>query len=30
MGKRWIEAGQSPEPNDLTDPSKPLKEIVAR
>lgn len=30
IGKRWIDAGQSPEPNDLADPSKPLKEIAAR
>jgi 3-phenylpropionate/trans-cinnamate dioxygenase ferredoxin reductase subunit len=29
-GKRWIDAGQSPEPGDLADPSKPLKEIAAR
>jgi len=29
-GKRWIDAGQSPEPGYLADPSKPLKEIVAR
>lgn len=29
MGKRWIDAGQSPEPNDLADPLKPLKEIAA-
>jgi 3-phenylpropionate/trans-cinnamate dioxygenase ferredoxin reductase subunit len=29
MGKRWIDAGQSPEPNDIADPSKPLKEIAA-
>jgi 3-phenylpropionate/trans-cinnamate dioxygenase ferredoxin reductase subunit len=30
VGKRWIDAGQSPEPSDLNDPSKPLKEIAAR
>jgi 3-phenylpropionate/trans-cinnamate dioxygenase ferredoxin reductase subunit len=30
MGKRWIDAGRSPEPNDLVDPAKLLKEIVAR
>jgi len=30
MGKRWIDTGQSPEPSDLSDPSKPLKEIAAR
>lgn len=30
VGKRWIDAGQSPEPDDLTDPSKPLKEIATR
>ncbi|MCK1394397.1 FAD/NAD(P)-binding oxidoreductase [Bradyrhizobium sp. 1] len=29
MGKRWIEAGQSPEVGDLADQSKPLKEIAA-
>lgn len=28
-GKRWIDAGLSPDPDDLTDPSRPLKEIAA-
>jgi 3-phenylpropionate/trans-cinnamate dioxygenase ferredoxin reductase component len=29
MGKRWIDAGQSPEPEDLADQSKRLKELAA-
>ena len=29
MGKRWIEAGQSPSPAAIADLSIPLKEIAA-